>query len=93
MSPERPYHYTPICDVEGCEHPAAYKVAAPWGDGTQTELKNYGVYCSRHAHEQLKEARGRQSLVHLGPGETVGPASRPRRSVKVVIAPLSRSRR
>ena len=45
------YHYTPVCDVEGCEHPATHKVAAPWTDGTYRELKNFGVYCEMHAEE------------------------------------------
>ncbi|RUL87721.1 hypothetical protein [Tautonia sociabilis] len=73
MGHDRPYHYTPVCDVEGCDEPAVYKVAADWTDGTQRELKNYGVYCSHHAHEELEEARRRQPMVRLGPGELVGP--------------------
>jgi hypothetical protein len=73
MSQGFPYHYTPVCDVEGCDHPACYKVAAPWTDGTQNELKNYGVYCGDHAWQQLEAARERQPQVHLGRGEQVGP--------------------
>lgn len=71
MSLDRPYRYTPICDVERCDDPAAYKVAAPWSDGTQNELKNYGVYCVQHAFERLEIAKARQSEVRLGPGELV----------------------
>ena len=70
---QRPYHYTPVCDVEGCEHPAVYKVAAPWTDGILSELKNYGVYCDEHATLAFEDARERQARVRLVPGEKVGP--------------------
>ena len=73
MDHTQPYHYTPICDVDECDHPAAYKVAAPWSDGTQNELKNYGVYCTHHAYQALEFARERQADVRVGPGENVGP--------------------
>ena len=66
------YHYTPVCDVEGCDQPAIYKVAAPWTDGTLKELRNYGVYCSCHSEGQLDRARDRQAKVKLGAGEKVG---------------------
>lgn len=68
------YHYTPVCDVEGCEHPATHKVAASWTDGTYRELKNFGVYCEMHAEDELEDARRRQRAVVPAPGESVGPA-------------------
>ncbi|QDV33511.1 hypothetical protein [Tautonia plasticadhaerens] len=73
MSHDLPYHYTPVCDVEGCDHPARYKVACRWGDGTQNELKNYGVYCAEHAPGELEAARDRQRRIHLGRQEELGP--------------------
>lgn len=66
------YQYTAICDVEGCDHHATYKVAAPWTDGHLEELRNYGVYCTRHAEAQFERARQRQACLKLCPGEQVG---------------------
>lgn len=73
MSRGMMYHYTPVCDVESCDQPACYKVACRWGNGSQNELKNYGVYCSEHAWGQLEAARERQQQVHLGREEELGP--------------------
>lgn len=66
------YRYTPVCDVEGCDHPATFKVAAPWTDGVQRELRNYGVYCPVHSEGRLEQARQRQSGLRLVAGEEVG---------------------
>src|SRR5690606_5886963 len=73
MGHDRPYHYTPICDVEGCDRPATFKVGASWSDGTQSEMKNFGVYCSDHATEQMELAQQRQAGIRPAPGERVGP--------------------
>lgn len=66
------YRYSPVCDFEGCGHQATVKIAAPWTDGTQSELRNYGVYCSMHADDELERARQRQARTRLCPGEQVG---------------------
>src|SRR5436190_10789493 len=39
------FAYQPTCSAPNCRNPAAYKVAAPWSNGTQRELKNYGLAC------------------------------------------------
>jgi hypothetical protein len=70
--PRTPYRYTPTCNVKGCDQPARYKVAAPWTDGVQKELRNYGVYCADHSEGQLELARDRQAKVRMVPGEEVG---------------------
>jgi len=66
------YRYRTTCDAEDCERDARFKVAAPWSDGTWTELKNFGVYCEEHAEEELQAARERIRGIHLATGETVG---------------------
>lgn len=74
MNADHPYafHYRATCQAKGCDHPADYKVAAPWSDGTSCELKNYGTFCEGHAGEALDRARQRQRGLHLAEGETVG---------------------
>ena len=72
MAERRLYHYTPNCDIPGCGRPATRKVAAPWSDGSVSELKNYGVYCTEHAAEKLTEARRKQRRTRLFEGETIG---------------------
>lgn len=67
------FRYRPICSVPRCTHPAAFKVAAIWSDGTSRELKNYGLACQAHRDAQLARAQlHRQRLVEVE-GETVGP--------------------
>lgn len=69
----RHFEYVPKCSVAGCDHPAAYKIAAPWSDGSARELKNYGVCCVEHRDHELALARKRREGLRLAEGETVGP--------------------
>ena len=66
------FHYQPTCSAPDCSHPAAYKVAASWSDGSGWELKNYGLACDDHRISLLTRAQlHRQGLV-LADGESVG---------------------
>ncbi len=68
-----PFTYEPACSVPGCTHPAIFKVAAVWSDGTSRELKTYGMACEAHRDEVLSEARERSVGLHLAEGEAVEP--------------------
>ena len=63
------FQYQPTCSATDCTNAAAYKVAAPWSNGTSRELKNYGLACEQH----------RDSLLAAGPGASQGPQARRRR--------------
>jgi hypothetical protein len=67
------FHYQPCCFVKGCPQPAIYKVAAPWSDGTASELKNYGLACEEHRSSLVERAQTTRAALKLADGETVGP--------------------
>ena len=67
-----PFHHQPMCYAEGCEHPAIYKIAAPWTDGTVKELKTYGLVCNAHRAELLTAARERRKGLRTADGESLG---------------------
>jgi hypothetical protein len=59
------------CSVAECREPASYKIAAPWSDGSFSELKTYGHACSDHLGEVFRDAERRRMAYHPSPGETV----------------------
>ena len=59
------------CSAPDCREPATYKIAAPWSDGSFSELKNYGQACSEHLGVVFREAEGRRLAYKLSPGETI----------------------
>jgi hypothetical protein len=59
------------CSMGDCEEPATYKLAAPWSDGTFSELKTYGHACSDHLGAVFRDAEMRREAYHPTPGETV----------------------
>jgi hypothetical protein len=59
------------CSVPGCQEPAAYKIAAPWSDGSFSELKGYGFACSDHLGSVFRDAEQRHLHYAPTPGETV----------------------
>jgi hypothetical protein len=59
------------CSLPGCDEPATYKIAAPWSDGSFTELKTYGHACSDHLGMVFRESEERREAYHPSPGETV----------------------
>lgn len=71
MSPI-PFNYQPLCNVSGCGQPAAYKIGAPWSNGPQRELKNYGCACEDHRQLLVQRARGNRAKLAVAEGETVG---------------------
>ena len=73
MDQARPFRYRVACSVPACDHPALYKIAATWSDGTSRELKNYGLACADHSESQLDAARNRVRSLKLGDAESVGP--------------------
>jgi hypothetical protein len=66
------FQYQPICSAPGCNQPATYKVAAPWSNGTQRELKNYGLACEAHRDSQLARGQLHRQGLKLAEGESVG---------------------
>lgn len=59
------------CSHPGCQEPAAYKIAAPWSDGSFSELKTYGHACADHLGAVFREAEQRRRAYKPSPGETV----------------------
>jgi hypothetical protein len=57
--------------MPGCREPASYKIAAPWSDGSFSELKTYGFACSNHLGAVFRQAEARQDEYPPGPGETI----------------------
>ena len=73
MAQDRRFRYVARCSATGCVHPANYKIAVAWSDGTSHELKNYGLVCADHRDSQLALARSRHQVLRLSAGESVGP--------------------
>jgi hypothetical protein len=73
MAQDRRFRYIAGCSATGCDHPAIYKIAAAWSDGTSHELKNYGLVCAAHRDAQLILARSHHQALRLSDGESVGP--------------------
>ena len=65
--------YPIYCYTKGCKNEAAYKLAARWSDGRQSELKTYGLCCGDCLPEWWRRARARQAACRLTPGETLDP--------------------
>lgn len=59
------------CSCSGCAQPAIYKIAAPWSDGSFSELKTYGHACSEHIGPVFREAEQRRKAYRPSAGETV----------------------
>jgi hypothetical protein len=59
------------CSQCGCGEPAAYKIAAPWSDGSFAELKNYGYACHEHLGPVFRDAEQRRQAYHPTPGESI----------------------
>jgi len=60
------------CSMPGCREDAESKVAAPWNDGSNAELKTFGYACSNHCEPVLAYAQKRPKPRHLTASETVG---------------------
>ena len=60
------------CSMPGCTQVANSKVAAPWQDGRNAELKTYGYACSSHSETLKAYAEERPRPRHLSPTETIG---------------------
>lgn len=61
------------CSVPGCGEPAAYKIAAPWSDGSFSELKTFGHACADHIGVLFREAEDRREEYPPSSGETIEP--------------------
>jgi hypothetical protein len=59
------------CSAAGCGHPAAYKIAAAWSDGTFSELKTYGHACPAHLGEVFRAAEARRASYRPAEGESI----------------------
>jgi hypothetical protein len=59
------------CSLQGCGEPAAYKIAAPWSDGSFSELKTFGHACADHLGQIFRQAEERRQEYKPSSGETV----------------------
>jgi len=59
------------CAVPGCGESASYKIAAPWSDGSFSELKTYGHACFDHLGAVFHSAEERRQEYTPSPGETI----------------------
>jgi hypothetical protein len=59
------------CSLPECREAASYKIAAPWSDGSFSELKTYGFACSNHLGAVFREAEARRGASPPAAGETV----------------------
>ena len=59
------------CSMPECDEPAAYKIAAPWSDGSFAELKTYGHACPDHLGPVFRASEARRLAYAPSPGETV----------------------
>jgi hypothetical protein len=69
---EAPMKTVVKCSLPGCDDDAATKVAAPWKDGSHSELNTYGYACPAHVEDVVADAEGRPKAYRLAPGESVG---------------------
>jgi hypothetical protein len=60
------------CSLPGCDGDAVTKVAAPWKDGSHSELNTYGYACPAHVEDVVADAEGRARAYRFAPGEFVG---------------------
>jgi len=60
------------CSVPMCHEPASYKIAAPWSDGSFSELKTFGHSCADHLGKVFRDAQDRLKEYPPSPAETVG---------------------
>ena len=67
-----PFNYQPLCFAAGCGKSATYKICAPWSNGSQREVKNYGCACEDHRQLLVQRARANRSKLAVAEGETVG---------------------
>ena len=59
------------CSLPECREPASYKIAAPWSDGSFSELKSYGFACSDHLGPVFRDAEQRRQDYEPAPGEAI----------------------
>jgi hypothetical protein len=59
------------CSHPGCQELAVYKIAAPWSDGSFSELKTYGHACGDHLGPVFRAAAERRQTYCPSPGETI----------------------
>jgi hypothetical protein len=59
------------CGHPDCREPATYKIAAPWSDGSFSELKTYGHACADHLGPVFRQAEERRRAYRPSLGETV----------------------
>jgi hypothetical protein len=63
--------YPVLCYAPGCDHSAAFKVAACWSDGTTRELKTYALACPDCLPDLFAAAKVKLAACRLAPGETL----------------------
>lgn len=63
--------YPIYCYTRDCKNLAAFKIAARWSDGVQSELKTYGLCCEACLPTWFLRAVDKQRTCRLTPGETI----------------------
>ncbi len=59
------------CALPECKEPAAYKIAAPWSDGSFSELKTFGHACADHLGCVFRDSETRRQEYSPSSGETI----------------------
>ncbi len=67
-----PTTYLVTCSFAGCGAAATYKIAAPWSDGSFSELKTYGHACYDHLGPVFRQAEDRREHYQPTPDESLG---------------------
>ncbi|ADV60860.1 hypothetical protein Isop_0263 [Isosphaera pallida ATCC 43644] len=67
------FEYPPLCSVPDCGRLALYKAGATWSDGSQRELKHYGLACRLHRDDLMARAAASRRALRVSEGEYVGP--------------------
>jgi hypothetical protein len=63
--------YPVMCYAPGCQHLAAFKIAARWSDGITDELKTYHLACPACLAKLYASAKTKRAACRLAPGETL----------------------
>src|SRR5438552_2097820 len=63
--------YPIYCYTKGCKNLAAYKIAATWSDGLQSELKTFGLCCADCLRAWFEKSLAKRAACRLAAGETL----------------------
>ena len=65
--------YPVLCCGTRCDHPAGFKIASRWSDGSTHELKTYALCCAACLPDQFTAAKRRHAACRVAHHETLEP--------------------